>query len=129
EPLSDAQQRELAGLDSVMNRELARGSAAGGGRARPDQIRRLAEDERRLMQAAGVNPADKARIEQVRRDAQILALSYEIADLKGELPPGAALQAGTPIKVPQYNWPSLVIFGGLALLLAMVGMGWVLQSH
>jgi hypothetical protein len=130
EPLNDSQQRELAALAGVMNRELARTSSDQKTfQARPDQVQRLAEDERRLLQAAAVNPGDQARKQQLMRSAKILAVSSEIAELNEDIPRTSVLQAGTGVKVPQQNWPALAAFGGLALLLTMVGMGWVLQSQ
>jgi putative OPT family oligopeptide transporter len=37
------------------------------------------------------------------------------------------LPAGTELKLPQRSTPALVLFGLLALLLALVGMGWLLR--
>jgi uncharacterized oligopeptide transporter (OPT) family protein len=53
---------------------------------------------------------------------ELLGLNEDTLKLPNELPPGAEL------KVPQRQWPALVWFGGLVLLLVSVGMGWVLQT-
>jgi hypothetical protein len=128
EPLSSADQQQLAMLDGAMNREIAHASGRqNAARARPDQMARLADNERRLMQAAGVSQGDLVRKRELLKNAKILALSYEIADINPELPAGTPLTAGSSIRVPQSNWPALVAFGGLTLLLTMVGLGWVLQ--
>jgi hypothetical protein len=44
------------------------------------------------------------------------------------LTPKITLPPGTKIKVPQLNWPALVSFGVLVLLMIMVGLGWILRT-
>ena len=42
-----------------------------------------------------------------------------------QLPPLDNLPAGAMVKVPQPNWPALATFGGLVLLLLLVGLGFL----
>ena len=55
------------------------------------------------------------------------AQAAEIAALNQSQSTGT-LPVGTLVKVPQKNWPALVIFAALAALLAIVGAGWIMQS-
>ncbi len=41
--------------------------------------------------------------------------------------PATSFPANAAIRVPQHNWPALAAFGALSLLLAIVGMGWLMQ--
>ncbi len=50
----------------------------------------------------------------------------DLNDQKLRLP--NSLPVGATVRLPQHNWPSLAIFGVLVLLLAVVGMGWLMQG-
>jgi putative OPT family oligopeptide transporter len=39
------------------------------------------------------------------------------------------LPVGVEVKLPQHNYPALIAFGILALILMMVGFGWILKSQ
>jgi putative OPT family oligopeptide transporter len=182
-PLTGDQQRAYASLYKIMNREI--GSVTPNPQsfeAEPFQLQDLADDERRLMRAAGVNPSDAAIKEQLLSTAKALALAAEISEINSDqLPQYArvrqgmalnlpekktytatkdgtlgeiasetlgsaskskllfdlnqqqlqlptALPAGASVKIPQQNWPALAAFGVLVLLLAVVGMGWLMQG-
>ena len=47
---------------------------------------------------------------------------------KEQLKEPESLPKGTSLKVPQGNALALIMFGALVLLLAVVGLGWVLQT-
>ena len=50
----------------------------------------------------------------------------DLNDQKLRLP--ISLPVDATVRLPQRNWPSLAIFGILVLLLAIVGMGWMMQG-
>ena len=54
------------------------------------------------------------------------ALLFELNSDRLRLPQG--LPAGVEVKLPQWNAPSLIAFAVLALVLMMVGFGWILKS-
>ncbi len=54
---------------------------------------------------------------------QLLELNEEVVPLPKALP------ADSPIKVPQETWPALAAFGALALLLLLVGLGYIMRGN
>jgi putative OPT family oligopeptide transporter len=50
---------------------------------------------------------------------QLLDLNENIIPIPNRLPPD------TMLKLPQHTWPSLTAFGALAMLLLLVGLGWL----
>jgi hypothetical protein len=53
-------------------------------------------------------------------------LLFDINTERVKLP--AALPADTAMRMPQRNSPALIAFGVLALLLILVGRGWLLKT-
>ena len=130
-PLTPAQQQDLASLNSIMMRKLARASGnpvtyKPDPEQLADQMNRLASDERRLLTLARVNPADTQAKTDLHAAAETLALAADIAALNSDLTPANGAQVD--IQIPQKNWPALVAFGLLSLLLVVVGMGWIMKG-
>jgi putative OPT family oligopeptide transporter len=131
EPLTVAQQRDLASLNSIIMRELARSSGSPNTyKPDPDQLAsqmgRLADDERTLLELTRVNLSDTSAKAQLFSSARTLAEAAEIAALNTDLQPAGA--AAVDVKLPQKNWPALVAFGLLTLLLAIVGAGRLMRA-
>ena len=87
---------------------------------------RLADNQRTMMQLARANPTDATAKSELTTAAETLAAAADIAALNTDLAPGTAGQL--EVNVPQKNWPALVAFGVLTLLLAVVGMGWLMKG-
>jgi putative OPT family oligopeptide transporter len=115
EPLDANQQRELATLENIMRRELARtASDPNDFHASPDQLLRLAEDEPRIARIAGVKPENADERDHLLRTAQIAALSSEIAALNNDqLPRYALVRKGMNLKVPGKDEPYVVAQDGM----------------
>jgi hypothetical protein len=121
-------ERDLASVAQIMNRELTRlGADPTDLESYADQMSLLAHDERKLAQLARISPDDESQKRTLFESARIAALASEIAALNQSQSTGP-LPAGAVVKVPQKNWPALVIFGGLAALLAIVGAGWLMGT-
>jgi putative OPT family oligopeptide transporter len=53
-----------------------------------------------------------------------------LLDLNSDrLKPAQGLPVGVEVKLPQHNYPSLIAFGALALILLLVGFGWIFKSQ
>jgi putative OPT family oligopeptide transporter len=123
-----AADRDVASVAQIMNRELARlGADSSDLESYADQMSLLAHDKRKLMQIARISPDDESQRLGLFESARVAALAAEVAALNQSQSTGT-LPAGAVIKVPQKNWPALVIFAGLATLLAIVGAGWLMGT-
>jgi hypothetical protein len=114
EPLSGAQQNNLASLNSIMIRELARASGnASTFKPDPDQLAsqmsRLAADERVLLQITRTSASDAAAKSELMSSARTLAEASEIAALNADLQPGsAATVRSTARRAPEHRLQSLI---------------------
>ena len=100
--LTAEQQRADASLYQIMNRELGRATRDPSFQAKAYQLMGLAQDEKRLTRAAGVNQSDAAVKDELINSAQTLAMAAEIAELNyDDLPRYVPVPQGMQLNLPE----------------------------